>query len=355
MRRTGPALAAALLLAPSLGGCVAMAFPAVASGAAVRDQLKIRAARRARAASAAPQGVAAGGYRVLPGVTALPAPDGSVATPAAPLASNATVPDTMRWLYGSGEAAASSVQLYQALAAYVTGPVAYTRAGKQRQTVLAEGAPLDKPYFEPCGEKKRAVVLDVDETALLNLGYEADAARSGAGFDVGKWSRWEATGADKVTAVPGAKTALDTIRKAGIVVIFNTNRSAANADATARAIEGAGLGPAKHAETLFLKGDDGGTGSGKDVRRWAIASGYCVVATVGDQLGDFSDLFNDPALSPARRRAIAAAAPFAALWGAGWFLLPNPVYGPGVAGTFDDIFPQDMRWRDTAPAEGAKP
>ena len=50
--------------------------------------------------------------------------------------------------------------------------------------------------------------------------------------------------------MPGAVDALATIRRAGITVIFNTNRLAPNAAQTAAAIEGAGLGPARHGETL---------------------------------------------------------------------------------------------------------
>ena len=57
-----------------------------------------------------------------------------------------------------------------------------------------------------------------------------------------------------------------------------------------------------------------------------IAARYCVIAMGGDQLGDFSDLFNT-IKSPAERRAATLDGPIAALWGQGWFVLPNPVYG----------------------------
>jgi hypothetical protein len=38
----------------------------------------------------------------------------------------------------------------------------------------------------------------------------------------------------------------------------------------------------------------------------------------------------------------------APLWGAGWFILPNPVYGTGLKGTIGDIFPPEKRWTDPA-------
>jgi predicted secreted acid phosphatase len=138
---------------------------------------------------------------------------------------------------------------------------------------------------------------------------------------------------------------LRAIRAAGVTVIFNSNRQAANAAQSAAAIEGAGLGPARHGETLWLQGDVA-PGSGKDPRRAAIASRYCVVALAGDQLGDFSDLFNVRSLSVPARREAAGSAPFARLWGNGWFMLSNPVYGPSIRGTFDEVFPPDKRWSD---------
>ncbi len=32
------------------------------------------------------------------------------------------------------------------------------------------------------------------------------------------------------------------------------------------------------------------------------------------------------------------------MWGNGWFILPNPVYGPSIAGTLDEVFPADSYW-----------
>jgi 5'-nucleotidase (lipoprotein e(P4) family) len=270
-------------------------------------------------------------------------------SPLAPQAVPANPPAGMQWLYGSGEAAASSIQAYHAMRDHVLA-AAKSRPGES--VVLASDATLAAPRFVPCGNKSLAVLLDVDETAIQNLGYEYDEAINGRSYDSGIWDRWEKTGADKVAPIPGAVTALRAIRDAGVTVIYNSNRKAENAAASEAAIEGAGLGPAKHGETLFLSGDDA-TGSAKDGRRARVASRYCVLAMAGDQLGDFSDLFNARALSVPDRRRAASSGSFAAKWGAGWFMLPNPVYGPGIRGGFDDVFPTDKRWADPA-GEGAK-
>jgi len=250
----------------------------------------------------------------------------------------------MQWLYGSGEAAAVSIQAYHAMRDYV---LTAARRRPERSVVLAAGSTLAAPRWVPCGSKPLAVVLDVDETALLNLGYEYDEAVKGLGYDQEIWNRYERTGTDKVAPVPGAVTAVRAIRGAGVAVIYNTNRQSANAAANEAAIVAAGLGPARHLDTLFLQGDIA-PGSAKDPRRAVIAERYCVIAMAGDQLGDFSDLFNVRTLAVQERRRAAGTTPFAPLWGSGWFMLPNPVYGPGLRGGFDDVFPADKQWSDPA-------
>src|SRR3546814_7314511 len=92
--------------------------------------------------------------------------------------------------------------------------------------------------------------------------------------------------------MPGTVAMVSALRAAGITVIANTNRSAANAAGTEATLRAAGLGEFKHGETLFLAGDDA-DGSSKDGRRATIAARWCVIAMAGDQLGDFSQQFND--------------------------------------------------------------
>ena len=265
------------------------------------------------------------------------------ATPQAapPAAAPPTPPASMQWLYGSGEAGALSIQAFHAFRDHA---LAAARSRPRDSVVLAQGASPAAPRWVPCGNKPPAVVLDADETVLLNLGYEYDEALTGRTHNRARRDRYERTGVESVAPVPGAVTALRALREAGITVIFNTNRMAANAAETARSLEFAGLGPAREGETLFLADDR--SGSGKDGRRSLIADRYCVVAMAGDQLGDFSDAFNARDLTVPERRRLATSGDIAGLWGNGWFMLPNPVYGPGLRGTFDEVFPADRRWTD---------
>ncbi|WEK45692.1 MAG: HAD family acid phosphatase [Candidatus Andeanibacterium colombiense] len=251
-----------------------------------------------------------------------------------------TVPPAMQYLYGSAEAAGVSEQafnlLVDAMRAEMARPV-HTGA------VLAPGATLTDPKALDCAGKPPAAVFDVDETVLLNLGLEYhDAVHPEHTSDGTRLDRWAREGADKVLPVPGAKDALAALRSMGIAVLFNTNRGNDSAAATEDALVRAGLGPAKHLEQLWLKGDVDGQ-PGKDGRRWAISDKYCVIALGGDQLGDFTDLFTGTA---GERRAAAMTPAVSSLFGRRWFILPNPVYGSGLKGGFDDIFPPGMRWED---------
>ncbi|MBO6767002.1 MAG: acid phosphatase [Erythrobacter sp.] len=256
-------------------------------------------------------------------------------------------PDAMRWLYGSGEAAGASIQTWRQIADYSIAIA--------QQSSVARSVPLGLPDAEggigtrSCTArdgtgKPLAVVFDVDETVLLNTGYEYWQALSGRPFDPSEWDQWADNGAGIARPVPGAVTGLRRLREAGITVIFNTNRNSETAAGTIAALEAAGVGPAAHLETLFLRGDDG-MGGRKDGRRARIAESYCIIAMAGDNLGDFADVFNANESAIAARRAMVARGQYAQLWGNGWFLMPNPVYGAWQEGSIGEVFPPDVRWK----------
>lgn len=245
-----------------------------------------------------------------------------------------------QWLFGSAEATVIMRQSYEALTGFALDKA---RSQARKSVVIETSATLTSPTFADCGPKPAAVVFDADETLIWNVGQARWAAENGMAFDPKVWDEWERTGEGKVLAIPGAVEAVAKLRAAGVAIVVNTNREARNAGQTAATLKTAGFGDFVHGETLFLKGDDA-SGSSKDVRRAAIASQYCVIAMVGDQLGDFAQGFNDKTLTVAQRRALTAVPQIASLWGKGWFLLPNSTYGPWDRTRYDDIFPGETRW-----------
>lgn len=262
-------------------------------------------------------------------------------------------PKTEQWLYGSAEAQIALRQGWDSIAAYGEY-VAQNRPAAARYMIsyTPEVMTLDN-----CGAKPMAAVFDADETVIWNLGVTRYQSERGKGFDPDIWDQWEETGARQVVAVPGAVAAFDRLRASGITIIINTNRDSKHAAATADALRHAGLGEFQHGSTLYLKGDGVPAGekpsSAKDGRRAMIAKDYCIVILAGDQLGDISDVFNakgpdGKAMSAPERRALVNAPAFDRLWGKGWFILPNPIYGPWEGAGFDDIYPADTSWKPSA-------
>jgi 5'-nucleotidase (lipoprotein e(P4) family) len=253
-----------------------------------------------------------------------------------------------QWLYGSAEGSVATRQAFGELTDYA---LKMARHRPRWSVILRQGSSPVGPApasFVPCGAKPLAAVFDADETLIWNVPPRRDNVLHNNGkFDPKVWASWERTGAGYARPIPGAVEAFATLRRAGVTPIVNTNRSFDNPQGTVATLKAAGLGSFALGRNLFLQRDH----EGKDGRRATIASRYCVIAMAGDQLGDFSDAFNDPTLTPAQRRAAAFSGPASRLWGRGWFLLPNPSYGPWQGRLkFNDVYGTDQ-W---VPSTGAQ-
>ncbi|APG63504.1 acid phosphatase [Sphingorhabdus lutea] len=249
-------------------------------------------------------------------------------------------PAGQQYLYGSAEASIILRQSWANVADFVVGAA---RDENAKSVIAEKWEDAASPHFENCGNKPKAAVFDADETLIWNVGSMRYFAENAMEFDPVIWDEWERTGAGKAVAIPGAIDALSKIRGAGIAIIVNTNRSNKNVKGTVDTLKAAGIGEYFHGENLFLRGDTPG-GSDKDGRREIIAQKYCVIALVGDQLGDINDRFNDKGLSPKMRKALSDNPAISTLWGKGWFIFPNPIYGPSITGGYGDIYDDETKW-----------
>lgn len=326
MTRLRAAIALALLPVMA-GGCVAAAIPMAAGGLIARDKLRDREAKArergeaqqddrapgelkteaARAAMAAATGQPA----EAPKAGMLPAPNSSLPTPGGPPVPG-MLPPPSGAPRGTGEAAAYSLQAYQGLWSHLAAQAERRRRGEPLQSVvLVPDTTLDAPRYASCEGKPLAVVFDLDESA--EKAADPDAP----------WRRWKGDGTDAVAATPGAVEGVDAARREGITVIFTTRRSPESAPGVTGLLDRLGFGRFEPGRTLILRGEAEASKGDEQVRQ-VIAAGYCVVALVGDSLNDFSSQFE--AVNEAGRRKTAATETMVApLWGAGWFILPNPV------------------------------
>ena len=191
------------------------------------------------------------------------------------------------WMQSAAEYRAAALQTYSA-------------ARRALDAALSADSP--EPSSRP-----RAVILDLDETALDNSRYAARRIEKGAPFSFGSdWSAWVSESASG--AIPGVQEFLLYAQSRGVTPVYITNRTADMEAATRANLQQLGFPLA--ADTLILRAPDGTPD--KSARRDAVASRYDVVLLLGDDINDFTP-----------RATLTGDAP----WGTRWFILPNAIYG----------------------------
>lgn len=161
-----------------------------------------------------------------------------------------------------------------------------------------------------------AVILDVDETILDNSEHQRRMAALGVTFSDTTWAPWVKEQA--APAIPGAVDFIRAVQTAGGRVAVVSNRADSLCADTRRNLEKVGIA----ADILLCQPVGPGD---KNPRFEKIRLGQAaprlgplqVIAYVGDNIQDF------PALSQAARTTPGALD----LFGRGWFILPNPMYG----------------------------
>jgi len=195
----------------------------------------------------------------------------------------------------------------------------YASAAARLPAAVADTATSAIPGDGPAGARAPAVVLDLDETVLDNTPWQVRAIRDGTDYPVG-WEAWCRQA--RARAVPGALGFARAAADLGVELFYVSNRDAALEAATRRNLRALGFPLGVARDTVLLKGERDAWTSDKSTRRAWVAREFRIVMSIGDDLGDF--LAVDGLGLAQRARAVDE---HAALWGARWFVLPNPVYG----------------------------
>lgn len=189
------------------------------------------------------------------------------------------------------------------------------------------------PYQTGALNLPPAIIMDIDQTVVNGVDFQIGHEPP---FTTEKFNDWNDT--HVATAVPGAAEFVKLARAAGVQVFFLTNRacdhtaevSCVHKPATVQDLREAGV-PAEDSD-VSLVGEQPGWGAEKQTRRDYIAESYRVIMLFGDDLGDFIPCVRqrpEGACSESATRAsrFALTADHDAYWGAGWYILPNPMYG----------------------------
>lgn len=204
-----------------------------------------------------------------------------------------------------------------------------------------------------------AIVLDLDETVVDNIAYEAfNTARPGP-YDNGYWSKWctyQAQTPAAQKAMPGAVPFLKKCMEWGVTPIYISNRDLPERAATIQTLRGLGLDcpdlekntitrdKAKDKENAaafvakmgWAKDDPRAqailnNASDKQGRRAIIETQYKVIGYFGDNLYDHPVVVNPEARGmDAINARKASVSDNSTRWGVDWFILPNVTYGSWV-------------------------
>ena len=185
---------------------------------------------------------------------------------------------------------------------------------------------------ENFSDKPPAVILDIDETVLNNIPFQARAIIKGEGYPSG-WIDWMLEEAS--TSVAGVKDFLDYAERRGIKVFYVTNRVAIAEEATRNNLKKLGLPLDTDRDVLLMKNENGWT-SDKVSRRQLIAEDYRILLLIGDQLGDFIPL-EEATVNIDSRKAISKK--YKDMWGKKWFMITNPMYGRWEASIYNNEYP----------------
>ena len=182
---------------------------------------------------------------------------------------------------------------------------------------------LDELVQQP-SEKPFAIVTDIDETILDNSPYQVHQALINAEYSDSSWIEW--TNKVDCDTIPGALSFLRYAKRKGVAIFYITNRLEAERSSTLKDLQRWGF-PNATDDHLTMKT----TTSGKEPRRMKVADEYEILLLLGDNLSDFSAVFDKKPLEERNNQVLNNAA----LFGNKFIVLPNVMYGHWDAAIFN--------------------
>lgn len=171
-------------------------------------------------------------------------------------------------------------------------------------------------YVKISGEKPKAVVVDIDETMVDNSLFQGKSIEKGEGYSNEFWAEWSNLAMAK--ALPGAVEFTKFCDSLGVQVVYISNRKVQELEKTMKNMDSLGFAFV-NPENYLLKEET----SGKEVRRKIAMEKYDIILLLGDNLNDFSDVFehrgDDWGVSTVEK--------YRNEFGKRFIVFPNPMYG----------------------------
>lgn len=175
---------------------------------------------------------------------------------------------------------------------------------------------LDQAISNSTSAQPKAVITDIDETVLDNSPYSVHQALSGKDYEPTSWIDW--TSRASADTLSGALTFFNYAASKNVEVFYVSNRVEKERAATLANLKKFGFPYADDAH-LILKT----TVSSKEPRRQQLATSHNIVLLIGDNLADFSELFDHKTSTERTQNVQRLADDF----GKKFIVLPNANYG----------------------------
>jgi len=213
---------------------------------------------------------------------------------------------------------------------YTTAGVLYTQKSAEYRALAYQAfniarLRLDEDFDKknlkklPKAERKmpRAIVVDIDETVLDNSPSNAKQIATNTSFNTKDWYAWGEM--RKAKAVPGSVDFLNYAVSKGVKIFFISNRDEVQRQATIDNLKNVGFNDVSNDNVMLRVNGE----SPKGPRRAIVSSKYRIVLLMGDNLDDFSEMFERKPIA----ERYSAAESFRELWGKRFIVLPNAMYG----------------------------
>jgi 5'-nucleotidase (lipoprotein e(P4) family) len=174
------------------------------------------------------------------------------------------------------------------------------------------------------GEKPKAIVVDLDETMIDNSPFQGRVIETGVGYSPEIWAKW--TDRAMAKALPGAVEFTHFCDSVGVEIFYLSNRTTKELESTMQNLNSLGFSFVKP-ENMVLKDSI----SGKEPRRKSVAKKYDIILLLGDNLNDFSDVFE----SRGDDWGLSIVDKYKEEFGRRFIVFPNPMYGEWEKNIFD--------------------
>jgi 5'-nucleotidase (lipoprotein e(P4) family) len=195
---------------------------------------------------------------------------------------------------------------------------------------------LDAALQQP-SSKPRAIITDIDETFLDNSPFSVHQALQGKDYEAAAWAEWTAKAmADTLT---GALSFYNYAASRNVEIFYITNRRESEKEGTLKNLQRFHFPLAD--EHLILRKDV----SSKEPRRQLVAATHEIVLLLGDNLADFSSLFDGPKTTAERATGVQQ---LAMEFGKRFIVLPNANYGGWEEAIYGNNFSLSPQQKDSA-------